>query len=985
MIDFATFFAAAHARHGADGPAPYPWQAALAHRLATATPPKAIVVPTGCGKTATIDALTWALAMQAGRSPLLRTVGVRTVWAIDRRILVDEVHEHVCSLADRLRAAATEPADMLHEIALALQSLTGDGSPPLVATRWRGGADIDRTARHPFQPEVITSTVAQVGSRLLFRGYGVGARSLSVQAALTAVDTTICLDEAHLAEPFRATVDAIRAERERERLTLPVLSMITLTATPNASLPPSEIVTIADADRPALGTRLTGDKTARLVELSSSREADVRSALLDAVDSHLAGGAGCVACVVNSVKTAVELFRAAEARFPRAERAILIGPQRPADRARLLAAHRAVLFERAKPDTPLVLVATQTFEVGLDADVEALVTQSASTSALVQRLGRLNRSGTRKGAAIVVRDTESWLYADEENAAWEWLRSCERPDGTIDVSVDGLARAARRPLPVPAAVPPALTSDVLDRLVQTAPRPATMDDPDVDVFLRGVNAEPAADVLVAWRCDLRDAGDRSYREALLRLAAPQPEECVTLSIGRARALLAALTADRQARARFAAGVLDEPDVEGARGDAPLPRITPERSYSYVVLRGGEHHENVPLSPGDIVVLPSGVGGYARATVNHAATNPVEDVGPDLRAARGEPGTRTTPFWRLNDDVFDARGWPSRTRRLVLGAAGRAADPTAGDHGGAARKVAALLTTAIDGEPAELGLADGAQLDVREVTPALDIFAEDIRDVGAGDEDDERDDDAEDAPEIFEGERERRAAYVLVRRPELVGDALRSASGGEPPTLDVHARAVRGRVDAYVERAELPADVAAALALAACVHDHGKSDPRTQAFYRGGTAKLGDVVLAKSVFGTADLRTAAAARVAAGMPRDLRHEVESVAVLCSALAAPDAAELPADLDRELVLHLVGTHHGLGRPVPRLPHGGTPARTYRAQAAGVAGTGRGDGAQAWGDGAWLERFLTVTERYGPWGAAYLGALLVLADRTISAEGS
>jgi CRISPR-associated endonuclease/helicase Cas3 len=72
----------------------------------------------------------------------------------------------------------------------------------LRVTRWRGGIARESRAHHPFQPEIITSTVAQIGSRLLFRGYCVGERSLALEAGLAAVDTTICLDEAHLVEPF---------------------------------------------------------------------------------------------------------------------------------------------------------------------------------------------------------------------------------------------------------------------------------------------------------------------------------------------------------------------------------------------------------------------------------------------------------------------------------------------------------------------------------------------------------------------------------------------------------------------------------------------------------------------------------------------------------------------------------------------------------------------------------------------------------------
>ncbi len=989
MIDFTKFFSAAHARDGRPGPPPYPWQAELAHRLATATPPRAIVAPTGGGKTATIDALIWALAHQSGRSALLRTVGVRTVWAIDRRILVDEVHDHVSGLALRLADAAAEPADALHEIALALQSLTGDGSPPLVATRWRGGVSVDRRSWHPFQPEVITSTVAQVGSRLLFRGYGVGRRSLSVQAALTGVDTTICLDEAHLVEPFRETVEAIAAERGREQVALPPLNVITLTATPGVMLEPAQVATITDADRPLLGTRLTGTKTATLAEPPTQRDSDRRAALLEAIKGHLEAGAGTVACVVNSVRTAIDLHGVITSRLPDVARMILIGPQRPADRARLLRAHRDVLFDRAVPSKPLVIVATQTFEVGLDADVEALVTQSASASALVQRLGRLNRAGTRAGAATIVRDTESWLYAEQEPATWAWLRSLERADGTIDVSVNALAKAPGRPPAATIRRAPALTAEVVDRLVQTEPRPATLDDPDVDAFLRGAQAEPAADVMVAWRQDLRDeeSDAAAYREALLRLAPPQPDELVTLSIGRARALLAALKAAPGQRAKLGAKVLDEPDVEGASGETGLPNVTPDRSFGYVVLRGDEHLEcahsgpDEPLRPGDVVVLPSWVGGYADGALAHASAAPVADVGQD-RLAASSKNHGSPPFWRLGPAALDMLS-PSPRRRILAAAARATSDAASSEERATATaKVATLLAGALDREPADLGLAE-AVLDVRRVTAAVELFAGDEPD-GLDSEEGDDDEPAEAFAVSDHHEHVPGHVFVLVVRRRREADELRSTSSS-PPTLETHARAVAARAAGYAKRGELPELIADTLVLAARAHDHGKSDPRMQAFFRGGSVGLGDIDLAKSTFGTADLSADRAARAAAGLPRDLRHEVESVAILQRALATDGVDGLPPGLDHELLLHLVGTHHGLGRPVPRLPHGGAASREYLARAAGVAGTGSGDGVGAWSDGEWLERFLTVTGRYGPWGSAYLGALLVLADRTVSGEGA
>lgn len=996
MIAFRDFFAAVR---GGGPHAPYPWQEALAMRLADGDPPRAIVVPTGGGKTVTIEALIWALAMQADRLPSERTVGVRIVWAIDRRILVDEVHARAQHIARRLSDAARDSDDVLNGMALRLQTLTGDGAAPLRVTSWRGGLSRESRAHHPFQPEVITSTVAQIGSSLLFRGYGVGERSLALEAGLAAVDATICLDEAHLAEPFRQTVEAIRALRSRESIGLPGLRVITLTATPvpgalatNGQGAGGDVHSIDDDDRAALGERLTGEKVGRIVEPASDRAADQIAALVAAVSECLNAGSSTVACVVNSVYTAIEVEAAIAGDRPEVKRALLIGPQRGVDRADILERHRAQLFNRASAATPLVCVATQTFEVGLDADVEALVTQSASAAAIVQRLGRLNRAGEGRGRAVIVRDTQSPLYEDDEELAWNWLRSRLGDNGTIDLSVEALMRDQGRPAPARLRSAPGLTAAVVDLLVQTAPRPSRMADPDIEAFLRGAEEKPSVDVGLCWRCDLRlgddSASGREYRQALLRLVKPEPGEIVTVSIARAHALLRALRAPREQAGKFNVAGLDTPDVEGGDVGVPSADIDSTEACSgglsrLVVLRGrdqfevsldgsGDPQHDVPLRdvrPGDVLVLPSGAGGYANGALAPASRGVVPDVGGDLRLT-------TTTAIRLTEEVLSRMGLdPTAIQRRA-----ERCDRTSGREG--LEELRDLL--------GPYGAKLRGPLDLRRISdlpddPLGDLDVDDDVEGSWTDTDDEDADGGRYAGVVLEGEISAAGpAFVLLARSNLTPEEV-GPIGTDPPTLDVHAAAVAGRASDFLTRSGLPPAVAGAVILAGRAHDHGKADPRFQMFFRGGVPTFAAEPIAKSTFGTRDFRVSRRARRAAGLPQGLRHEIASVAALDDAFARGDVDDMPSEIDRELALHLVGTHHGLGRPVPYVPASeGTDPREFAARVAGIAGTARGDGLDGWADGAWLRRFVDVVGRYGPWGTAYLEAILMLADRTVSQEG-
>ncbi len=1010
MITFREFVQAVHG-----GRTPYPWQERFAERCATGALPSLVGVPTGCGKTTVVDALVWALARQAHLPHAARSVGARIVWAIDRRILVDEVHAHAGALADRLVAARERQDDPLHETAMRLSALSG--AVPLIATRWRGGVASDRSLCPPAQAQVITSTVAQVGSRLLFRGYGVGRGSLSVAAALAACDTTICLDEAHLVEPFRQTVAAVRAHRaETERgLPLPGLGLIILTATPEEHSLDAILLEDDDREEPELKRRLHAEKWARLEEPPPTERERIK--LIAAMATgHLRDGAPTVACVVNTVKRAREVFDLLGRELSdEVDLALLMGPQRPADRALMLAEHGDLLFGRDCSDRPLVCVATQAFEVGLDADVAAMVTDSASASALVQRLGRLNRGGHGIGRATIVRDESSWLYEADEPFAWDWLRSLAGADGSIDVSVAALEADRSRPLPARVRSAPSLTPAAIELFVQTDPQPGRWQEPSIEGFLRGAEDQSATDVTVCWRCDLlpfeRDPAAEGYREMLLELVPPREEEQLTLSLKGARALLAARYPPEGKSAKAATVALSDADVEGGAEPASIPEPnSPKFAIPFLVIRRREilHGSSFRadgkftasgLQPGDTVVIPTEAGGVDKHGLAPGASSDAElgDVAGDRRR---KPELSVPVPVRISPAALGSRGrerW-SEVKRKCRAVTDR---EQAGDQASAVEALVDELTRILPDhaalsmltrqrlpgrdEPVRLLLRAIGPVD-EDNLPTLDaeeieaVEGENEEEVGV-DGSDAEDESAEDGSPPSDLEALQRT-WVLVPVSSRERERQRRDSSHPPPTLDAHATAVRTQVEGFIARSGLSDSIRSALMLAAAAHDHGKADRRMQAFFHGGVSPLAAEQVAKSVFGTEDPRTERRARATAGLPPGLRHELGSVAVLSEWLETQVGAD--ADIDPDLVLHLVAVHHGRGRPIPRTPTGGEEALPFYIDAAGIRGTGIGDGQDGWADGEWLRRFWRVVDGYGEWGTAYLEALLVLADRTVSARG-
>lgn len=955
MTDFPTYSAFVEETTGHK---PYLWQEEMARRLYAGKPPSRVDVEAGMGKSSIVGAWVWAFARQRGLGldkRTERTVSTRLHFVVDRRVIVDEVVEQAKNILLKLRNAPDGSA------LAAVQRALCDGRPDspdrdaFDIIQLRGGlARHPSHTEYPHVPAVVTSTIDMFGSRLLFRGYGVSRYRYPIDAALTGCDTTIVVDEAHLAGQLIKTLDILGNEYPSKGLDGVLRRhVVRMSATLSRDMSSGreehsdvlrmdrEAETAANADLKGRLTRRDG-VTVRVRDVGSTEKAFEKALVDEALECADGPNDGRSVCVfVNDPERAIAVKKALSKELEKpgawegvAPRIVMLHG-RMDDVSRRLAIKALTGAETNARDrslAPHFVISTQVLEVGADLDFDHIVTAGCSLDAFIQRAGRCNRVGAREeGTVIVVPEPKpSSLYAGTEPKAMEVLRELKTMGEVRAAYTDEKNASAIR-----SCAPPAIMDrHVFEDYLITSKREW---ETPVSRWLRDDDAN--ADVDLVWR----ETGGMPVNVLSEYVKAAPPMRWETISW----------------------------PVWEARADARLKEMC--EGGRVLLVRGGDPSmvgDPEAIRPGDTVILPADDKHLDLMACDPHYTDDEQDESVGRLVLF--PGD---PFFGHIAGIGEQDG-PS----VPVVSAEDVADLLRNDESlaedDARRKMLADPLALLAKFPAPDDKADGLDREIK--ASRWGLARRFLRALAPG------------SPErayfnvISEPDTDEPACVVITLRkaPAEAGTLRRSR-----PSLSSHNSAVAERARLWALEIGLPDPLLDVLKEAGLHHDDGKRAPYFQDVLRWnpdtGSFDAEDVLVAKSLghqFATKIDKDKydRESSEKAGKPYGFRHEAMSVALR-------DAAKEGAGEHEVLIRHLIGTHHGRGRglfPLAR-PRRGVPLKqVVAADGAHVDGLPLQDPSdQRWA--RWASQFKGLNELIGPYKLAFLETVLRLADWECSRE--
>jgi len=445
-------------------------------------------LPTGTGKTSVMVIWLLALAKRAERSQVYGFPR-RLVWVVDRRTVVDQA----TALAETIKIKLED--SRLTSLKSTLSSISATEGALAVSTLRGELADNGEWKKDPSKPAIVVATVDMAGSKLLFSGYGDGRWHRSLHAGLLGTDVLFVLDEAHLSIPFAQLLKRIAELGKNEEVALPPFRFMFLSATLDEDSKVSSM--LKEEDNGYLLKVLGAHKKLIL------HEQDERKGSLPTVLAELAWETGRekdgsrIVIYATSPKDVLIIRNILEKKG--AAVVALTGTIRGYERDQLVEhpVFKTFLSKQNSGKKTVYLVANSAGEVGIDMYADHMICNLVSADRMVQRLGRVNRSGDGDAVVHVVKGYTKTTHMALERT-WEYLEKVSQ-----DASPMGLLRS---PPPKDALEPrphyPPLQNWIVDSWSLT-----TIDDwssrPEVEAWLKGLE-DSQPDVYFAWRDDVDD-------------------------------------------------------------------------------------------------------------------------------------------------------------------------------------------------------------------------------------------------------------------------------------------------------------------------------------------------------------------------------------------------------------------------------------------------------------------------------------------------
>ncbi len=537
--------------HTAFGNEPFDYQKVLADEKTEF--PSLLDAPTGSGKTnSVLGAWLWRRMQKA------ETVGRRLIYCLPMRTLVEQTREVTKTALTNLREAGLiAPNDF------SVHTLYGGD----VSDDW----DI-----YPERQQIIIGTQDLLLSRALNRGYAMNRFRWAFHFGLFNNDCLWVFDEVQLFGDGLATTAQMAAMREKFT-TFGAAKSLWMSATLNKDwlktvdlrrqVDELNKLELSEKDRenPELKKRLKAVKNLQKANLNCR----LPKGLADFVfQKHERGTQTLV--VVNTVARAQEVFAEIEKNYSDAEKQAKKNADLPLLENQPGKPEIKLLHSRFRPaerkewqkifddkNADRIIVATQVIEAGVDISAKLLLTDIAPFPSLVQRFGRVNRTGEFDASEIfwidlpLTKNREKFAATDlaklnDKTLAeivkiikpyeWENIEKSRAILETIDsASPNDLRKIEYKEIYTPNHV--LRQRDLVDLFDTTADLSGF--DLDVSRFVRGGEER---DVSVYWRENVEETikpvkGTKKERKDLAKLLAPHRDELCSVPIYDAKSFI----------------------------------------------------------------------------------------------------------------------------------------------------------------------------------------------------------------------------------------------------------------------------------------------------------------------------------------------------------------------------------------------------------------------------------------------------------------